>query len=174
MAGRVRTFNRPGKKIDFKQWIGLPGLSDSQTAAGTIIGGSLAFAIPATILRIRPVRLYAAFDATQQAGDTMDLAFAIGIASTDAVTLGATAIPDPQGEVEFPWLWWGAFALRSFVNAQPSDSWGVNGQLLESDTRAMRKVKPGESLFWAIQLSGATGAPVTLIEIEQARVLVGT
>ena len=45
---------------------------------------------------------------------------------------------------------------------------------MEVDTKAMRKVKPRETLVWVLQTSDVNGAPVTLVENQETRVLFGT
>ncbi len=170
MARRLRVV---GKKIDFKQWDTVPSVFQEVTGASAIIsGGSLGFLSPATILRCRGY-VQSAFDETMQAGDTLKLVFGLGIISTDAFTLGTTAFPDPSGEPEYPWLWWGGMHLQAFAAAAVS-SWGFSQQRLEVDTKAMRKISPGQSLFWVCEMSGAAGAPVTQLEFGQTRVLIGT
>ncbi len=171
---RVRAFRGTGKKIDFKSWDAAPGLITSVTMSTTTISGSLAFSIPATVLRWRGY-WSAAFDETAQANDRMILTLGLAILSTDAVTLGVTAVPDPASEPEYPWIWWGEMALNSFgVIADTTAGWGPSAQRQEIDSKAMRKIKPGESLLAIIQSTNASGAPVTLLDIGQVRVLVGT
>ena len=166
---------RPGKTIDYKQWTSVPGLIDSQSADTTFIGGGLSFAVPATILRVRGY-VAAMFDETRQINDQMVVNFALGLVSTDAFVVGATAVPDPVAEPEYPWLWWMEMRLDAFVVAanQASTPWGPAGQRYEVDTKAMRRVKPGETLVMVGSLSNATGAPATLLDIGQQRVLIGT
>ncbi len=167
-----RTFVRSGKKIDYKQWAAAPGGGAQHSASATFIIGNLAFNEPATILRWRGM-VSAMFDESQQVGDRASIGFGIGVFSTDAVTLGATALPDPLGEPEYPWVWWSEIDLECFV-AAGQEAWGVGRQLLEIDSKAMRKVKPGQSVLIVGQIGNLTGAPVTIIKFGQLRVLIGT
>ena len=167
-----RTPPSRGRKIDFKQWTSIPGIDLLASTNVTLLGGSLAFLIPATILRCR-TNVYAAFDGTQQGSDRLDVTYGLGIVSTDAFAAGAGSVPDPASEPEFPWLWWYSQALRSEL-ASAENVWGVSAQFVEMDTKAMRKVKPGESLIWVVETSAAAGAPATDILIQQTRVLIGT
>ena len=160
------------KKIDFKEWFSIPGLLTQRASDGTEVGGSVSFAAPATLMRFRS-GIQASFDETKQAGDEMNIAFGLGIFSTDAVTLGSTALPDPASEPEYPWIWWGEIFLESFV-AAAAEAWGFPQQKLMVDSKAMRKVKPGQSIAWVIQTSNASGAPLTEITILQTRFLIGT
>ncbi len=163
---------RVAKKIDFKQWANIPAVGLSISTSGTNIGGSLVFLVPATILRFRG-RLQMQFDATQQAGDEMVLTFGLGVISSDAFDAGGGSVPDPAGEPEYPWLWWGAFHLHSELTLG-QNQWGTNNQVVDVDSKAMRKIKPGQSLAWVVQSVAITGAPETLIDFLQARVLIGT
>jgi len=114
MARRV--FTRPGKKIDFKQWDAIPSLSTEVSTDVTTLGGAISFAIPATILRARGY-VQAIFDETQQAGDEIIFTAGLGIITTDNFDGGVTGVPDPAGEPEFPWLWWGQIKLEAFAAA---------------------------------------------------------
>ena len=111
-------------------------------------------------------------DPTKQVADTIGITWGLGIVSTDAATLGATALPDPAGDSDFPWLWWGDMFLRSH-NAGHEEAWGLSAQKLEVDTKAMRRVKPSESLIWVVETSTIAGAPNTFLDFGVTRVLVG-
>ncbi len=172
MARRVFA-PRPGKKIDFKQWSATPALVSTVSTDGTALGGGLDFVVPATILRIRGF-VQAIFDATMQAGDLMILTYGIAIISTDAFNAGSGSVPDPSGDPEYPWMWWGQMRLQAFVAAGHEGGWGPTGQRLEVDTKAMRKIKPSETLTTVFQRTGTAGAPATDVTIGQMRTLIGT
>ncbi len=161
-----------GRKIDYKQWSFIPSLQASVTAASTVVGGALSFLVPATILRIRGY-VQVSLDATKQVGDRMDVTFGLARVSTDAFDLGATAMPDPADEPEFPWFWWGSMTLRAEATGG-EESWGTVNQRLEVDTKVMRKMKPAESLVWVFQSANPAGAPVTIVSLGLTRVLIGT
>jgi len=175
MANRFRgaVAGRSGRKIDFKQWGGIPSLSLEVNSDGTNSGGSIAFLEPATILRVRG-HVMAAFDESKQVGDEILVTFGLGIISSDAFAAGPTAFPDPAGDIEYPWLWWGQMSLESYVTTNDEEAWGTSRQILQVDSKAMRKVKPSESLVWVVQTGGAVGAPVTVINFGLTRVLIGT
>ncbi len=169
-----RGYRRPGRKIDFKQWDFIPAIELTTTVSGTFSGGGLAFTIPATILRARS-RIIAFFDATVQVADTIDVGLGLAVISSDAFTLGATAFPDPLSEPEYPWLWWTDISLRAEeTGAATNRAWGTASQLLSVDTKAMRKIKPQETLCWVMQTSNVVGAPTTRVDIQRTRVLIGT
>jgi len=164
---------RRGSVISHKEWQQGSFSRQAISAAGTFAGGGLDFAQPITVLRSRGY-VQAAFDETVQAGDTMLLTFGLGIVSTDAANLGATALPDPGSDVAYPWLWWGEMFLEAFAaDVATLHAWGSTNQRLEVDTKAMRRARLDQSLIWVIEAAQVTGAPVTNVEIGTTRILVG-
>ncbi len=165
---------RRGRVIDLKQWSSMTGASQSISSAGTrLASGVLAFLEPGTILRCRTPDILMMFDATQQIGDTINLTFGLALVSADAAAAGATSMPDPGSEPEFPWLWWGDFFLRSELAAGEQDL-GSAVVRRSADTKAMRRFKPGQALVWVVEATAVAGAPVTLIDVCRTRVLIGT
>ncbi len=169
-----RVFATRGKKIDFKEWVAAPGINLTLTADGTSLGGSVAFAIPATILRCRGEIAISPTSAVVNL-DAVRITTALGIVSSDAFAAGAGSVPDPQGEPEYPWLYWKDsvffYTESSAANAVQSI---VGAVRFDVDTKAMRKMKPGESLAWVVQYVDITGAPPMTIQIAATRVLIGT
>ena len=159
-----------GRTIDFKAWNAMPSLLTEVSGVGTSQGGALSFTSPATILRCRGY-VSAFFDESVQIGDEYKLIFGLGISSTDAFTAGA--MPDPGSEPEYPWLWWDSAWLECYL-AAGQEGWGTTAQRFEIDTRAMRKVKPGQTLTLIVQSTGVGGAPATKIAMGRIRVLIGT
>ena len=90
-----------------RRWRTIPGTSASVAAdAGNIAGAGTAFANAETVVRMLGRGLFT-FDPTGLvAEDSATLTMAIGVVSTDASVLGATALPDPAGELAYPWLYW--------------------------------------------------------------------
>jgi len=172
VANRVfRARGRGGKKIDFKQWSFIPGIQLNPSGAATVLMGSLAFSSPATLLRLRG-NGSVAMDGETDAEDTQ-VTFGIGLFSTDAVTLGVTALPDPSSEPEFPWIWYDSHAIM-VTNVEtgvttPSDIMGAARFVI--DSKAMRKIKPGESLAMLAEVSVAANVD---INVGLTRVLLGT
>ena len=163
---------RPARKIDFKQWAAAPGLISTTSGAGVFQSGNLAFTSPATILRWRGF-VQMMFDSTVQVDDRLICNFGIGVFSTDSVA--GAALPDPADEPEYPWVWHGQFGLFAFSTmGLATHPFGLASMRLEIDSKAMRKIKPGESLLLVGQTTNAVGAPVTIIHVGQLRVLIGT
>ena len=162
-----------GKTIDYKSWVDIPATQFAISGEATAIGNPRDFTAPATVLRVRST-ITAYFDESVQVGDELNFTFGLGIVSTDAAALGLTAVPDPASDVEYPWLWWGTMCLQSVLAAGGERPWGMTAQILHVDTKAMRRVKPKESILWVIQSTGQVGSPVTNVQIHQSRMLIGT
>ncbi len=164
---------RPGRTIDFKSWDGIPGIELGLAGAQTALGGSLAFNIPATILRLRGELLFVLDGAAESA--SIFVTVALGVISSDAFAAGSGSVPDPAAEAEYPWMYWSTVALinQSSDTAATAGEQNQVGQAyrLQFDSKAMRKVKPGQSLAWIVETGSAT--PIDII-ISQTRALIGT
>ena len=150
------------------------GLSTIESAVNaTAIGAnSLGFTQAETILRCRGY-VTASMDSTKQAGDEMTCTFGLGIFSSDAFALGATAMPEPSSDAVYPWLWWAQMHLHAEITGG-TEAWGLTQQILQVDSKAMRRVKPSQTLGWVVQFADAAGAPATDVVFGQVRVLVGS
>ncbi len=165
---------RRTRKIDFKSWNSLPGLSSDAVAAdGLLTGTALAFTEPSTILRMRSSPGIIAFDESVQVGDTVNLGIGIGIVSSDAFAAGVGSLPDPIGDITFPWLWLFQADLLCTVAIGDQAFGMTTRQTGGVDSRAMRKMAPGQSLVQIFEFQGVSGAPVVLLETTQVRVLIG-
>ena len=169
-----RRFQSSGRTIDFKQWTSVPGLSTQVAADGLVAGGALAFTEPATILRMLGGGDLVLFNASKQADDSGDFCYAIGVVSSDAFAAGVASLPDPTSEPDYPWLFWHFFSLESQITLG-TDSLGLSSYRIPPwSSKAMRKMKPGQSLVMLLDVQGMTGAPTTIIELSPIRVLIGT
>ena len=165
---------RPGKKIDYKRWEGIPAVSLNAAAIATLAGSFLSFTQSATILRCRVADMLMMFGANQVAGDQSTSAWGLGIFSSDAVAAGVGSLPDPGQEPNYPWLWWGEFNLRNNLGLPVSDQAGPTALRFSVDTKAMRRIHPGQSIAWVIQQTSNVGAVTVNYDLGQTRVLVGT
>ena len=154
-----------------KQWSQLLGFSGPFVASTTGIGTSLDFTEPATVIRmLGDVLIISTPGGTFVQGDQCGLTVAIGVVSTDAVGVGATAMPDPSSEPEFPWLFWKD--SHFILEAAPPDLGSPGGAVRFSfDIRSMRKIKPRESLVWVFQYEDLAGAPPYTVSTGLVRVL---
>ena len=88
-----------------KQWESLAATIFGFTANATVGGGALDSTTSQTILRMIGEYVISP-TAVIIAGDQARLTMAIGIVSIDAKDLGATALPDPGDEPDYPWLYY--------------------------------------------------------------------
>ena len=162
---------RVGKKIDFKQWVAIPSIALDINTVTTTLGASIAFAVPLTILRIRGEVVINMDGAADNASNQVTVG--LGIISSDAFAAGAGSVPEPATESEYPWMYWYSTPLRvaDFSAIATEASQIAAASRLVVDSKAMRKVKPGESLVWVIETSAAIAINVT---VGVTRVLVGT
>ena len=157
-----------------KQWSSLPSVAQAYTADATIALTSVVFIQSRTVLRmIGSYMIHATGNVT--AGEVARLAVGIGVVSTDAFAAGSSAMPDPAGELDYPWLYWAEHTVRYGATASPETGISLTGFVRESfDIRLMRKVKPRESLAFVSQYVDVSGAPGISLQLDQTRVLLGT
>ena len=162
----ARQFVRSQKKA--KLWLSTPSVDLFLSAAGTVAGGSIPFSSPQTVLRMLGEYIIAP-NTAPTAADRCRIAVGVAKVSTDAFTLGATALPDPAGDPEFPWLYW---MQHSFFYSDVSlESGGVRDVRVSYDIRSMRKFNSGESLAWVAQYVDVAGTPPMRLGFGQTRVL---
>jgi len=155
-----------------KQW---RSITDSApialVGAGTTLAGQLDFSEPRTILRMLGEYTLGS-SSTYTAGDGALIAIGIAVVSTDAATLGATALPDPGSEPEYPWMYWASHSLFSATST--GDPNAIQAGVRQGfDIRSMRKVKPRESLVFVIEYSDIAGTPPIQVGQPGVRVLIG-
>ncbi len=160
MARRDRGSNR--RRVGWNQFV---GGSFAQTGNGTIVGPGLSpvTGVQAfTLVRIRG-EVLVHLEGTLAADDNVRLAIGLGVFSTDAFTLGDTAMPDPLDDASFSWIWyWSGHLLMP--GAATSATWdqattGTAAVRMPIDTKGMRKIKNGETLGFVMQYADQTGTP---------------
>ncbi len=150
----------------------MPGQAqDVTTEATSLVSGSIAFAIPGTLLRARGLLRVSFLTTGLTADDNATMGFGLGLFATDAVAAGAGSMPDPLGEPEFPWIWYGQVLMYS-PNADHAAP-GIE-QEIQIDSKAMRKFKPGQSLVIVGQYADLGGLPGLRVDVARTRVLIGT
>ena len=157
----ARQFRTPSRE---KSW-SATSLVGRDTQGSNETSGLVAMTISesVTIVRIRGYFQWFITAATA-AGDEAILTFAIGIVSSDAFT--ALALPDPQADTAYPWLWWHQERLTSpfaIDGTGSDDSVGLVSNYVPVDSRAMRKMKQGQELAFVAQYSDVTGAPAIAV-----------
>jgi len=144
-------------------WALGPEASDGTTAAtGKVLwttGVVLSSVVKATIVRIRG-QFAAYMNSASVAGSGFKGAVGIGITTTAAFTIGATAIPGPLTELDWDgWMYHRIFDVRT-ITATLAD--GVNAvgvvDRFEIDSKAMRKFDEDMTLFGMIEVTEQTSA----------------
>ena len=168
--------NRSRNARQNKQWSSIPSLKIDMTADGNKGGSILDFAEAATVLRMIGEYILVP-TGVASAADDVRIGIGIGVVSSDAAALGATALPDPIGEPEYPWLFWavhGLYFAAATSGTAGQGPQGFGGSLRRSfDVRSMRKLKPRESLVAVVEYSDGTGTPPITIKMSNTRVLLG-
>jgi len=141
----------------------------AHTAGGTQVVSALAFSTADTVLRMLGEYTIAPTTAPT-ALDRAILTMAIGVVSSDAFAVGASAVPDPASEPEYPWLFWASHALHFTGTSVDGGAAGISVRR-SFDVRSMRKMKPRESLIWVSEYSDLAGAPPLTATAGITRVL---
>ena len=104
--------------------------------------------------------------------DTAALTYAIGVFSSDAVAVGGTAVPDPEDEPGYPWLYYKSVLFEQTIAAQDSGGDPRISRFFDINVKSMRKIKPRESLAIVFQFRDINGALLVHFNAECCRVLV--
>ena len=153
-----------------KEWAALPGNNIDMTASGTSLGSSIAFTLGGqTVLRM--MGEYAIIPTSAPTiGDRVTVTVAIGVVSTDAFNVGATAVPDPSGEPGYPWLYWASHPFR--FAAATIDPRTAASELRHSfDVKSQRKLSIGQSLAMIVEYADLSGNPSLSLVVGSTRVL---
>ena len=153
-----------------KEWAAPAATVLTLTGDGISIGSSITFAASATVMRMLfSVKIGAT--AAPAALDQVQFSFGIAKVSGDAAALGSSAMPDPVGESDFPWLFWDSTVLH-FAGTDPQSASPMAVFDRSYDIRSMRKFKPREVLAWVVQYVNITGNPPITFAVGQARLLI--
>ncbi len=152
-----------------KEWTSIAGGQATTLVTGTFLPSSLTVNIAATVLRMIGEYVIAPTGALT-ALDECVVTVGIGVISGDAAELGATAVPDPAAEPNYPWLYFAshAFLLETVVS---NPAIAVRKSF---DIRSMRKMKPRENLAMIVQYQNVVGDPAYSFSSGVTRVLVAT
>ena len=157
-------------------WTFMPSTHNNLTGNAVVVGANLVVSERVTVRRVRG-SIHAGLEGTIAANDQCLITVGLIVAGSDAIALGASAMQDPAGAAESPWLWWYQFVLRSpgaFTDATwVSGSFGPAAQVVEVDSKAMRQLKPGEGITWVMQYTNLSGNPPVQLDVGIQRVLIG-
>ena len=154
-----------GRKTDY-EWTGLAA-GAATTGAITTAGffqELVAINISTTLYRLRG-EVLAHLTTSVAANAVKALGIGIKVVSQDAVSSGAGAMAKPLANLSADWIWHG-FILLTRNTTTETESAGLVSQRLTIDSKAMRRMKPNQSLVLVID-------PVNLAGSETAEVSFG-
>ena len=152
-----------------KEWDSIPGIELDFTSATTKSGASLAFTESRTIIRTM-IEYCLAPTSAPTANDAASVTVALMVMATDTFALGVTAFPDPGAEPEYPWLYWRDHPFH-YAGVDPESASAAASVRVLLDLKAMRKVKPRESLVWVASYGDFSGNPPITVTFGITRVL---
>ncbi len=162
----ARTFTRGPRRT--KEWRMMESLGPTGfTSPATSTQMSLAFVEAVTVLRMIGEYIVGSTSAPA-AGDNASIGVGIGVGSTDSVAAGA--LPEPDDEGEYPWLYYANHPLI-YTGTAPETGQGTGALRHKFDIRSMRKIKPRESLYLVAQYSSSVGNPPVTFFGQDVRVL---
>ena len=143
------------------------------TAAVPLFVGAAAVATEdgLTLARLRGrVRVF--MDTWAAGNNGLTGAFGIGIVREEAVVAGIASVPTPIADSDWDgWIYWTPYSVRSIDAAAASVGGGFPfGVDYEVDTRAMRKLRLGDTIYASVE-SVISGTPVARMQFD-SRVLV--
>jgi len=108
-----------------------------------------------TLIRTRGRVLYH-FDPAN-ISDVVMVALGLGIFSSDAFAAGAVSMPGPITDADYDWVWHNAIVFGPSFEAAESNTSIVGNVNIEVDSKAMRKMKPSQTLGWIAEVSIISG-----------------
>ena len=150
---------RSGRGPDY-DWNSLVDTGTALTTAQGAIGGGFSAAQALTLMRCRgEIILEATPDAS---GDSDVVGLGLIIVSGDAFVVGGASLPGPISDASASWLWHRFVCLEASTNALDG-SHILTNRIIEVDSKAMRKMKPNDTLALVGELSTGEFAAVTAL-----------
>ena len=91
--------------------------------------------------------------------DMIFVGIGLCIVTVDAFAIGATAMPGPLTDIDFDWWWHSIFALGPVAVATELENSIIGNVRFEIDSKAMRKIKPNETLAFMMEGQQEGGTP---------------
>jgi len=162
-SSQGRSIRSPRRR---SSWEAGPGGTAALGLTGAATTSFIGSAVSPTTPGVTAVRLRGQIDfmltLATAAGDGFQGAVGIGIATEAAVMAGIASVPTPiteQGDEN--WLWWHVFSVHNPV-VSSSGITRSGFQRVVVDSKAMRKLDDGMSLYWAIELVETGTATMTV------------
>ncbi len=163
---------RSGRKTDY-EWSAVCGkLNALDLAINTVGLGTQGFVgnVPLTLMRVHGL-VCANLDAGAVDERAM-ISFGIIKVSDDALAVGITAVPTPTADADAPWIVHGHLWVTTLSEAAIAPDGMFHRVVI--DSKAMRKMKPNESLAVVFEVCDTTDQGGTVDLSYGLRVLVGT
>ena len=125
-------------------------------------GGAQALQSGLTVVRLRGSLLFSLRTAATVA-DGYSGAFGIGVVKAAAFAIGVTAILTPITESESDWLYWMPIQLTATATAPTWAGSGPATARMEVDTRAMRKLELGDTIYAAAEVTEVGAANLDIM-----------
>ena len=117
-----------------------------------------------TLIRSRG-RYNVHFDPTSVA-DTVQVGLGLMLITDDAFAIGSTAAPGPISDADYDWIWYQLLLMGpAFTATESGNDLQQNTGYMELDSKAMRKIKPNQTLCFAAEglvINGGGTIDVTL------------
>ena len=172
MAHRRGRFHRSDSVRRLTSWELGPGdgsVSLTSTSPTVIGSGAQLIQAKATLVRVRG-NLFVSLLSAAAAGDSMRGAVGIGIVEEQAFATGQAAMPSPIDEQDWDgWIWWKNWSVLSVTDAEALGQ--VSAWMFEIDSKAMRKMELGDTIFASAQVSSESGT-VTAVCVLDSRILI--
>ena len=141
-------------------------------SANAIVGqGAEATQDGGTLVRLRGSLLWGAGEQSAQ-GEGWIGAFGIGIVTAEAFAIGSTAMPSPVADVDWDgWIYWTPVqAIQTEVAGGNAEGDIRNEESV--DTKAMRKLRQGDTIFAAVEVVTLGTASGSFILAFDSRTLI--
>ena len=134
--------------------INLTAGTASVISAGAIVAGSSGL-VDNEVTITRLIANLSVGLRTATADVAASVAVGCAVVRTEAVAAGVAALPSPESDPDFEWLWYGCFPLRTPPASQNGASGSTNA-MIEIDGRAQRIVRTGQTMIWLAESQTAT------------------
>ena len=105
------------------------------------------------------------FDPTSTA-DTVHVGLGLMLITNDAFAIGSTAAPGPISDADYDWIWYHVLQMGpAWTATESGNDLQQNTGYMEIDSKAMRKMKPNQTLCFAAEglvINGGGTIDVTL------------
>ena len=176
---RSRALSRGGlirgsvrRKSSWEEGPGSQTVLTTTASAAAVVGSGLQLLVDGlTLVRLRG-QFTSFLSIAGAAGDNFVGAFGVGIATDQAFAIGVSALKIPITDQDWDgWLYWQAIQL---IAAEPTEQFGNAGtasMVVQVDSKAMRKVNLGDTVYGVIEVVEGGGGGSTILSFFDSRLL---